>query len=589
MITRNASTPHRPRAPRVNRLLLHAFLLLAGWGLWWRFGRGTPWYATQLIVLGLQTGLASIPSINRWLSLQFDKARFPTPRSRTITATTISMLGMIYLFISAVQQERDRFPKYHDESMHLIQAQQLARARLWMPAHALPQFFETFHVFVTPVYAAMQFPGTSMLYVPGIWLHLPYWVTSIAIAGASLGLFYYIIAQLIDGIAGILAAMMLLGVLEFRYLSVMVLSNPAVLVLGLLTLCAWIRWRMHQSPHSAILIGIFAGWAAITRPPDALCFALPVGVSMMWTLRHSVRKTLIAGVCLVFGALPFLSIQLIFNHGVTRQWFTSPHEAYVKAFHPGGAYGPHAESIHERPQTHLAQKLDYYDGFVAREIGRYHPSTALELWTSERLPILFKASLPSLLLLLFLPSGLLGLHHGQRWIPFAICPLFISLYAFSVFFASQYCLLNTVTLIPMAILGVRQFEITFRKASRQISTAVTVCLMSLCFTQLPQFNPGITEQYESKTLSAVEARLHEIKGRAVVFFHYQHHDNVHEEPVYNIDSADIDSSRIVRAQDLGAAENLKLIRYYAERQPDRQVYLFNRATRVLIPLGPVTQ
>src|SRR5260370_11488919 len=111
--------------------------------------------------------------------------------------------------------------------MHWIQARMLAHGRLWMPAHPLPQFFETFHIFVTPVYAPMQFPGTSLLYVPAMWLGLPYWITPLLIAGATLGLVYRIVAEIIDGGAGIVAAILLLGVLEFRYESVIVLFNPA--------------------------------------------------------------------------------------------------------------------------------------------------------------------------------------------------------------------------------------------------------------------------------------------------------------------------------------------------------------------------
>ena len=44
-----------------------------------------------------------------------------------------------------------------------------------------------------------------------------------------------------------------------------------------------------------------------------------------------------------------------------------------------------------------------------------------------------------------------------------------------------------------------------------------------------------------------------------------------EEPVYNMDAADIDSSAIIRAHDLGDRD-IEIIRYYAERQPDRVVY-----------------
>src|SRR5260221_14327298 len=100
--------------------------------------------------------------------------------------------------------------------MQLVQARILSHGMLWLPAHALPQFFETFHVFVTPVYAPQHFPGAAMLYVPGMWIGIPSWVTSLAIAGAAVGLMYRGVAETIDGAARLIAAIMLLGTRELR-------------------------------------------------------------------------------------------------------------------------------------------------------------------------------------------------------------------------------------------------------------------------------------------------------------------------------------------------------------------------------------
>jgi hypothetical protein len=58
----------------------------------------------------------------------------------------------------------------------------------------------------------------------------------------------------------------------------------------------------------------------------------------------------------------------------------------------------------------------------------------------------------------------------------------------------------------------------------------------------------------------------------------------HEEPVYNVDVTWPVDARIIRAHDLGD-RNVELFRYYADRQPERNVYRFDRATGELTFLG----
>jgi len=58
-----------------------------------------------------------------------------------------------------------------------------------------------------------------------------------------------------------------------------------------------------------------------------------------------------------------------------------------------------------------------------------------------------------------------------------------------------------------------------------------------------------------------------------------------EEPVYNLDAAQIDANPIIRAHDLGAARDAELIAYYAGVQPGRNFYLFDRDSGSLTSLG----
>ena len=89
---------------------------------------------------------------------------------------------------------RDWFPRLHDEQRVLLQMRMMAHGRLWMPQHQLADFFETQHVFVKPVYAAMYFPGTALMYLPAIWLQLPTWLPPVLTSAVCVGVFWRIMA-----------------------------------------------------------------------------------------------------------------------------------------------------------------------------------------------------------------------------------------------------------------------------------------------------------------------------------------------------------------------------------------------------------
>ena len=59
--------------------------------------------------------------------------------------------------------------------------------------------------------ASAYFPGTSMLYVPGVWFGLPPWYTSVLIAATIVTLIYLVTTEIFDGVAGILAALLALS------------------------------------------------------------------------------------------------------------------------------------------------------------------------------------------------------------------------------------------------------------------------------------------------------------------------------------------------------------------------------------------
>ncbi len=177
-------------------------VVLLGLGFWlWRM-LGLP--LTRLATAGivLVAIVTAVPAGRRWAVELLARIRRPAPTQRAKIAIAIAILSTAYLILTGVEQGRDFIPKFHDEHRDMLETQIIARGRLWMPQHPMADFFETFHVLVKPVYVAAYFPGDALAYVPGVWLHLPFWVMPAVISGGAVGLMYAIMTQLIDGVAG---------------------------------------------------------------------------------------------------------------------------------------------------------------------------------------------------------------------------------------------------------------------------------------------------------------------------------------------------------------------------------------------------
>ena len=175
--------------------------------------------------------------------------------------------------------------------------------------------------------------------MPAMLLHIPPWIMSVIISGAVAGFLYRIVTELIDGAAGVLAVLMLLAVQMFRMLSIMTMANTPVLLMGLVLAWAWLRLRASSGRAAvvwAVVMGVAAGWAAVTRPLDAVCFAAPVALAIVADLwRQPARRWVLTTIAVLVGAVPLLSVQLVANHGVTGHWFTTPFRLYADRDYPG--------------------------------------------------------------------------------------------------------------------------------------------------------------------------------------------------------------------------------------------------------------
>lgn len=586
-----AASSDNSGTPSVKLPVLLVLLAVGAAAAWMLYRAGGPpglrgWGQLGLVVLAALLACATaLPPVGRMLARMPRSIAYPSPRGRAWTAACIGAIALVYLLLTARQQHRDLFPRIHDELSYTIQARMLSQGRLWQPQHELADFFETFHFLTRPVYGSIYFPGAALMNVPGIWLRQPSWFIPLLVAAMVIAMSYRVSAELVDGVAGLLVALLVLATSMFRVYSTMVMAQVPIMLLGLLMAWAWLRWRGGKKWRWSLAIGAFAGWAAITRPADALAFAIPIGLAMLWDLRHSNRKvianTLIA---LLIGAFPFIELQAVFDLGVTGNPWRTPYVMYLEQNQPGSVFGSAADQM-SRPKSQLAQKQIYFAQLAGGEAAERRAG-ALS-WAGKRLLMTGRATLPCALLLALIPAGMLLARQRGRWAVLTAVPLYLLLYALNPFFLLHYTIPLTVAAALATVLGARAIQAAMpTPSSRRFAGAfLTMALLLLAIGSLPQLNARVSDEpYRTPFLDYTQRVLAQIPAPAVVLFRFSPGCNVHEEPVYNTDVTWPDDAPIIRAQDLGRRDGA-LLRYYALRQPDRSFYIIDRRTGMVVPLG----
>lgn len=580
----------RTASSRSNTAIL--ILLLLGLLLWLLLPAGPagshaslpPW---RWIIAALSAILASLPPIQTAAKRLTKPLQNPSIKTRAILTVIITLAASSYLLLTALNQDRDLFPKTHDESSYLIQMRMLATGRFCLPRHPLADFFDSFYLLSTPVYASMYFPGTALMFAPALWLHWPLWLLPILVAGTIVGLIYRLITEYVDGVMGLLAVILLLSLSWFRMLSIMLMSQLPLLFLGLVMIWACSRSRgTGRQVGWIILIGACAGWAAITRPLDALCFTIPVAVVLAWDLRRQTtfRRSLVIA-ALIAGASPFLALQLTLNRAVTGSILQTPFDLNARRDFPRTSYGFHPISTEAKPQSIVPQKQLLYSKWVRPFIADHQVSHIIADQCRRRIPLIADVTLPARVLLILLPVGLLGLTQTRRWLLFAPFPLLIIGYVGYTFFLEHYAVVMAPAIILVMVLAVRVLGACWPS----LTPGLIAMIVSLSLTNLHEFNRNISDEpFHSTWLR----QLHDsTETNAIVLFTFDLDpadpdliSKISQEPVYNTDVASPDDAPLIRAHDLGP-RNIELFRYYATRAPDRMIYRFSRKTGQLDTLG----
>ena len=525
------------------------------------------------------------------------RVRDPSPDARRRTALALALVTTLYVSASAIAHNRDLKPFIHDENSYALQTTMLARGRLWMLTPPMADFFDTFHVLTRPVYASAYFPGAALLLVPGAWLGLPTWVLPACFAGACVGLSYRVVAEVADGLTGLCVALALPGVFLFNLLALAVMANIPVLMLGLLAAWAYLKWRSAGDAGGpawpwALLVGFFCGWAAVTRPVDAIALSVPIGLAMAWRIVRGgragfIRRGLATLGLLVAGALPFLVLQAVLNVGITGSLTTTPFGLYAEQSQPGVGYSLVDPLPPGEIASPLMQKQEYYHAWMVPLIEEHGRTSLAGELVGRNVPAAVPAAVPVVGFLALLPAGLLMLRTPARWAVVAPLPLLLLCYAPYTFFLPQYVIAAIPATLTACLLGPRAVERAWPAASASIGLGSLAAVAAATAWNLPESQPRWLNYEGPYPASRYvhEVLPYRVEPPAVVLVRYDALRGLyHDEPVYNYGVPTPDDAPVVLAHDLGP-RNAELVEHYARTQPERTFYLLDRQSLELTPLG----
>jgi hypothetical protein len=568
---------------------LTPLFLLFGVECWLVLGEGN--YGHQykpLLILGsIVAGL--IPPINRAFDRVWQALAHPSPAARRWIFLAIWIASALFLFWTQRLEKTPFKPKFQDEFSYLIQMRMLARGRFWMPALPLPQFFDTFYLITQPVYASMYFPGAAMMYVPALLLHLPYYMGPLAAAGFCAALFWLVFTEILDGASAILAVLLLLSLAMFRMMSIMPMAQIPTLLLGLLMTWSVIQWQKQLNWRWLLLLGAAAGWAAITRPADALCFAILLGSVMAFDLKSKPVAVWLRTFALVaVPVLPFLILQLFLNRNITGDWFTTPFARYNDMLYPN-AFGFHSV----RPPDHVSdipQIQIFYENNAKGVVEAHQLKNLFSIGLKNEWDMARHIAVSDAFLWLIIPMSLPVMWNRRMWMIWGMLPVFLlmlSAYAFS-WFMPHYMMMVIPAMMLLCLLPIRFLVAVFPKRAPAIRTMIGLGIIALALAATPQFNRVLHDQYfETPELNLIDRDVaRNASPPAVILFHFNYPGvNVSEEPIYNAGVAWPDDAPIIRARDLNAGVSSAgkpgdldrpLYEYYSRIDPGRVFYIYNR-------------
>jgi Dolichyl-phosphate-mannose-protein mannosyltransferase len=481
----------------------------------------------------------------------------------------------------------DQVALIHDEAAYLLQARIYAGGHWTAPGLPLPEFFEQYHVFVTPILVPKYPPGHAMLMVPGIWLELP-GLMPMLLLGLCGALVFEVARRLTNPWVGLLAWFLWMtapGIMDF---DPGYLSETSTSPLWMLGWYALLRWLDDDQPKWLAWLALAIGLGFLCRPVTFVAFAIPVAAVV---LRRIAKRNAWTELRVPFG-IGFASIALwmLWSQRTTGSALLAPYGLYSRFYFPDDVMGFGLTGLQPLRQLNPDMALfneyvkilhrDYTLASLPMNLRARVIAIAANMWATRAMlmplaalalisasaPIWFALGTAVLLVLAYLSLG-----HAPQWTPY---------------YVEIQPVLAFVTAVAWwrvaSLFANRKLAWPLRGVPAVTPGAVFAVLVSAVLL-FPYTTRMVGYTRQNKIEGSAYHRdfrdmLRLVPGEHImVFIRYAPNHSPHESLVTN--EPDLNAARVWTVYDRGA-DNIRLIRL----APGRTPYLFDDAQRALVQL-----
>ncbi len=478
-------------------------------------------------------------------------------------------------------------PWVYDEAAYLLQAKILATGHWAVPGPPLPEFFEQFHVLVTPRLVPKYPPGHALLMVPGVWLGLPALIP-ILLSAISGALVVAIGRRVASPWVGLIGWLLWLTAPAVLYLQPSYMSQVSSTFVWLLVWLLLGRWRESGRTATVVLCALLAAIAVLVRPASALALVVVPGV---WAVRQARVTGRLRQIALgIAVAVPVLAVLPWWSEATTGRLFPTPYSYYSRVYAPWNMPGftvdttpplrsPTPALRKFRDQwlpLHRAHRLDRLGAIVVRRLAglgvTFFGERGWRWWLLGAFVIGAVVAPPALRLALLAVALLFVgyLSIAARWL-------------WTVYYLEGFPVIALVTAVGVVRLADLAAAPLRRMGGRVRPTSETVLIGGLLLAV-----PGTVDRLVRAHEQQIDLRLVQsdltraidgIPGRAVIFVATGPSHRPYES--YTRNSPDPANTRVWVVEDRGA-DNRRLL----ELAPDRRPYRFDPGNGSLTPWHP---